>query len=327
MGRGVSVTIAVRRFSLFGLGIASEIPLPELPELAESRSGRTDVVLRNCQVAPLASGRGGVEAVDGGITLAVDGIARYHVRGGAEIFVEAAPDADPRNVRLFLLGSAFGILIHQRGLFPLHANAVEVGQEAVAFTGQSGAGKSTLAAWFHDRGSRIVADDVCVIKIDEHGTPLALPGLPRFRLWREALERSGRDARNHLRSFIGEDDFDKYDVAVAAAGVVDRPLPLRAVYLLERGSFAIERLHGVAAAEILFANTYRGEFLSVIRAEPAHWQIALRLLERVPVYRFSRRWDVASMANDNAALLETLEKDLGQGGPGQPLHFYDKNSG
>jgi hypothetical protein len=308
VGRGLTMTVAVRRYSLFGLDIASEISLPELPELEEIALRKPDVFIRESPVAPLVSGCGGVEAVGGGITLAIAEIARYHVREGAEIVVEAALDADPNNVRLFLLGSAFGILIHQRGLFPLHANAVEIGQEAVAFTGESGAGKSTLAAWFHDCGSRIVADDVCVISVEKNHTPLALPGLPRFRLWREALERSGRDARDHPRSFIGDDGFDKYDVAAAPAGVVKRPLPLRAVYLLERGSsFAIEKIHGVAAAEILFANTYRGAMLSLVGAQAVHWRIVLSLLERVPVYRFIRRWDLAAMADENAALFESLK--------------------
>ena len=43
-----------------------------------------------------------------------------------------APGASSRNVRVFLLGSAFGALLHQRGLLPLHANAVEVDGRAVA---------------------------------------------------------------------------------------------------------------------------------------------------------------------------------------------------
>ena len=85
----------------------------------------------------------------------------------AEIVAEPRQGVPDSNVRLFLLGSAMGALLHQRGLLPLHTNAVEVGGRAFAFMGKSGAGKSTLAAWFHDRGFRIVADDVCVVGFDD----------------------------------------------------------------------------------------------------------------------------------------------------------------
>ena len=114
------------------------------------------------------------------VMLTVDGVGRYLVRGGAEILVDAAGGAAERDVRLFLLGSALGILCHQRGLLPLHANAVVANGAAYAFAGHSGAGKSTLAAHFAQAGYEILCDDVCVISFDEAGQPLAWPGLPRL---------------------------------------------------------------------------------------------------------------------------------------------------
>jgi hypothetical protein len=66
--------------------------------------------------------------------LTVPNIGRYLVRDGREIIVDPAPDAPDRDVRLFLLGSTLGILCHQRGLLPIHANAIVVGGGAVAFS-------------------------------------------------------------------------------------------------------------------------------------------------------------------------------------------------
>ena len=148
------------------------------------------------RVAPISEERSepGLHVEGEALLLTIPDVARYRIEGGTEIVVDAHPSAPDRNIRLYLLGLAFGALLHQRGLLPLHANAVEVDGKAVAFMGESGAGKSTLAAWFHDRGHRIVADDVCVVGFSKGGQAFAHPGLPRLRLWDEALEASGRSA-------------------------------------------------------------------------------------------------------------------------------------
>ena len=297
-----------RCYRLFGLTIASDI---DLPELFETEIGLSDVVFRRGTVAPLGhDAADGVAQVDGGVIVEIPEVARFFIRSGSEIIVDAENCADPRSVRVFLLGTASGVLIHQRGLLPLHANAIELGSGAVAFSGESGAGKSTLAAWFHDRGARIVADDVCVIGLGEGGEALAMPGLPRFRLWREALERSGRSVNDHARSFGGDDSYDKYDVAIALEGAVDQPLALRAIFTLARGpQFGIDRQHGVSAAEGLFANTYRGAFVSAASAAAQHYKICLSVLATTPVFKVTRSWELKHF-DDNAIELSRFISNL-----------------
>ena len=115
-----------------------------------------------------------------GSIVAVEGIAEYAVEGGRKIWVKPAENAPTRNVRLFLLGSVMGLLLHQRGDLPLHANAIEIDGKALAFAGPSGSGKSTLAGAFHDRGYRVIADDVCVVRSvgGSGGSRGALPPVP-----------------------------------------------------------------------------------------------------------------------------------------------------
>lgn len=287
------------RYRLFGLLIDSAIALPELA--VADGCGTADVVIR-------LGGRQqgtveGLEAAGDGLRLTIPEIADYELRGGSEIVVHPHEGVPERNLRLYLLGSAMGVLIHQRGLLPLHANAVEIGGRAIAFMGASGEGKSTLAAWLHDRGHRVIADDVCALDCRGEGAPQVHAGIPRLRLWRDALEASGRNPGAFELSYRGDPAYEKYDVPLASPAP-QQPLPLAAVYLLESGGEArVSPLSGVAAAEAVFAHTYRGAYLGMTPNAPAHWQASLNLIRRVPVFRAERRWSTADFPEDAAMLL------------------------
>ena len=277
-------------YSIFGLRIRSEVPLGEyFPQLPQDVP--PDVEIREDRIDAAEVERAGYSQVEGGTLLTVPRVGRFLIRDGREITVDPAPESSPRNLRVFLLGSAFGALLHQRGLLPLHANAVEVDGNAVAFCGHSGAGKSTIAAWFMDRGHRVLADDVCVIAFDPGGQALAYPGIPRLRLWREALEASGRTAVGYERSFEGA---DKYDVPTAQERP-DEPLPLSRIYLLGKATEdepkgRILRLGGVEAIDALVSNTYRGGYLSMIGRTGEHLMACVRIARAVPIFRAHRTW-------------------------------------
>jgi hypothetical protein len=293
-------------YRLFGLNLRSEIDLAGLAPPAEAAVPEVEI---RFGPVPADEPAPGYSATVDGTLLSIAKVGRYLIREGREIVIEPAGEASERNVRLFLLGSAIGALLHQRGLLPLHANAIDLGGRAVAFSGHSGAGKSTIAAWFHDRGHPILADDVCVIGFDEADRAIAYPGIPRLRLWREALEASGRDAAAYDRSF---DDMDKYDVPTGTDARLE-PLPLAAIYLLrkseadEGGEAAIDRLTGVEAIDTLMSNTYRGGYLRTIGRTAEHLAACLKVARAVPVFRARRPWgferfdDQAQRFHDHAS--------------------------
>jgi hypothetical protein len=261
------------------------------------------VTIGKAPEAPAAGG--GPHLTDGGLLLVIDEVARYFIKDGSSIVIEPEPGVPEANVRLFLLGSAMGALLHQRGLLPLHANAVEIDCRAFAFMGESGAGKSTLAAWFHDQGYRIIADDVCVVGFADGDRPHVRPGISRLRLWRDALDVTGRDVAAYQRSFSGDDAPDKYDVPLARPCSTDEAIPLAGVYLLERSeALAIEPLTGVDAAEAVFANTYRGAYVPMTGSSHDHWSAAVLLIRNTPVFRASRKWGLEDLNEQYSGLLE-----------------------
>jgi hypothetical protein len=264
---------------LFALTIASELPLPGLVQAPAGAP--VDVIIFR--------GKLGSEA-----DLIIPEAGSFAVRDGREIIVDALPGVPDRNVRLFLLGSAMGLLLHQRGLFPLHANAVSLDGRAIAVAGASGAGKSTLAAWFSRSGLEIIGDDVIALKPTPNGM-VALPGPPRVRLWREALNSFGLGSKGLEPSYV-DGDCDKWDLPVALNSIASEEQPLGAIYVLVDGpEIAISKLGGAAAAEALFDHTYRGAYVERVGGAAGHWRTVAALAGSVPVFSLERPRDLSRL--------------------------------
>lgn len=273
-------------WSLFGLTVRSELPLP-FATMRGDEGTEPDVSVR---FGTLSASTARMEACGpDALRFEAPGTGRFRISAGRDIVVDPAPGASERNLRIYLLGSAFGALLHQRGLLPLHANAIVVDGSAIAFMGPSGSGKSTLAVWFQDRGHVTLADDVCAVAMNS-GAPCVLPGVPRVRLWKDALERSGREPGRFEPSFDGRDKFDVPSLHAVVA------TPLAAVYLLEEGDadLRIERLSPGKAIEALIANTYRGRCVRLLGASARHFSACVTLGETVPVHVVRRRKDIGS---------------------------------
>ena len=304
------MSLARHGYSLFGLSIESEIELPELAENEGTFEPDVHVRLGTISAGP---GGGGLAAHDGALLLTINGVARYLITGGSEIIVEPDPKVDPRNVRLFLLGSAFGALVHQRRLLPLHANAIEIEGKAVAFMGPSGAGKSTLAAWFEDRGYQVLTDDVCVVDFSADEQPAVRPGIGRLRLWREAVQNRGASPTDYQPSFVGDAAIDKFDIPLTRPPGSNLRLPLVSVYLLDRGAVtAIAPLRGMRAFEAVSANTYRGQYIGVAGSITDHWSAGVELVKRVPLYHAERRWGLRQLEAECKRLLDHALEVIGR---------------
>lgn len=299
-------------YRAFGLAIASAIPIPEMvrvePGIDEATAG--DVLVR---IGPAPRPPGledvvtGVAAGPHDFWMAVPGVAQLHVSGGALIIIEPAPGAALDDVRAYLLGSAMGALLHQRGCLPLHASAVTIGERAVAFCGTSGAGKSTLALALVRRGHRLICDDIAAVTIADDG-PHIRPGLANLKLWRDSLEAAG-ETPAALEPVLAA--MDKYKLPVAALAP-DAPYRLDRVMSL---AFAddpeplITPLAGAAGAAALVANSFRGQLVAPMGIARAHFERCVALAGAARVARLSRPRSLAAIDDVCAAIERALEND------------------
>ena len=289
----------------FDFVLRSAIALPELA-LLSAPSPLPTVAIHLGAVQSTANdatgSAGGIQVAGDVVTLTVPAVARYRMSGGREIVVDAEPGCSDRNVRLFLLGSALGILCLQRGLMLLHANAIVVDGRAAGFGGPSGAGKSTLASFFARAGYRVLCDDVCGITFDPAGKPLIWPGLPRLKLWGDAAVAHGYDPLILERVI---DSADKYHVPLVTAEP-HAPLPFGRFYVLDRtdeGHGEIVRLRGSDAVKAVMENSYRPEYRAPLGLVGQTFTQSAALLAQIPVYRATRRWGF-DFFDDAASRLE-----------------------
>lgn len=244
-------------YDLCGWRVASEIPLPDLPHWeGDARPPEVTIVVGEVpsfatpvMTTPLVQ----VDAA-GRARFGVEGVADFLVERGTRITVAPRLPADSSDVRLFLLGSGFGYLCHQRGVVPVHAATVDVDGEAVCFAGPSGAGKSTLADAFARRGHRVLSDDVSPIDL---ARGVILPSLQRVRLWADSLDNAGFDTAMLERCRQG---LEKYSRSLKGTARTT-PLPPRAIFHLRRGADKggpnFRRLRGRLAVEQCRRQIYR----------------------------------------------------------------------
>jgi len=271
-------------FKMYGLTAQSDWPLPEC--LPAEQSAEPDIFIINGIVPengidPLSEDMY-EQSIDGEFWLNIEEVARYWIRQGKEIIVEPYPDADEESIRVFLLGSALGALLFQRGLLLIHGNAIEVNGGCLVCVGDSGAGKSTLAAAFLQHGYRLLADDV--VPVTEQG--MATPGFPRIKLWGETARQLGIET-DGLRRIMP--DMDKYNVPLGER-FCETPLPVKWVYVLDAvdEGFACIPYEGMNRFEPLHDNTYRVHFLDAMALKPQHLQQVAKLAGNIHMAKIQR---------------------------------------
>ncbi|MBT5873547.1 MAG: hypothetical protein HOH43_09025 [Candidatus Latescibacteria bacterium] len=275
------------KYTVFGLCIESDF---ECPLLIPS-DGEPDVHMSYGEVAEnlpgAASSHRFFDAKPGQLLFRVDDVARFLVTDGKEIVVDRVPGSDDNQMYLFLTGSAFGALIHQRGLLPFHASAVKTDAGVIIFTGQVGAGKSTLAGAFHSRGYQILTDDICVISEGADG-PTVYPGYPELKITRATTDRLDMDTRNLERMTWRSKD--KYLVSVRER-FDPAPVSLHAVYWLtpsDVDEIEIIPVEGVEKFNILVTNTYWNQFLDGLGTGASHFRLATSVAQNALVRRVVR---------------------------------------
>lgn len=115
------------------------------------------------------------------------------IKNGSEIILNISLDLNEDFIRLIVLGFAIPLLLYQRRITTLHANAVNLNGKAVVLLGPMGVGKSTTSIALHKKGHNLISDDVLAINTDDLIS--VFNGFSSLKLWPEIIEEMGEDPK------------------------------------------------------------------------------------------------------------------------------------
>lgn len=299
--------MTLHRRAAYGLCFESELAIPEMPPADPERD--PDVTIKLGSVpdhldAPnLATDV--VEATPDDLLLRITDVGRFRVTRGSSVIVESLPGTTEHDLRVFLLGTCVGALLHQRGALVLHASGVGTESGAVLFAGQSKAGKSTILGELLRRGFDMVVDDVAGIFPEGDGLVLQ-PSYPRTRVWADTARRLGVETEGLQRT---RPHMDKYERQIDGR-FWNRPSPIRKIYHLAGAhgdELTVRQVPQMLVVPLVVNNTYRQRFLDGFDMRSRHFELASRIARSVPVAQVVRPVDSYSLDEMADTILDDLD--------------------
>lgn len=209
------------------------------------------------------------------------------IRNGNEVLIDPQAGVEREEFSPFITGAILAILLNQRGILVLHASAVIINGEAVAFLGDKGAGKSTLAAYLQKQGHGLISDDLAPIILGNEKVQIS-PGYPRIKLWADSVKSVGLDwdTLPPISKFIDKRSYHCFD------GFSTKPVNLSRIYILVEGSaIEIKRLELAKAFIEITRNIYLGRYLQITRQNADYFRQCKAVVSAVPVFSLKRPHD------------------------------------
>jgi hypothetical protein len=324
--------VLTANYLVFGLQLRSNLPLPGI--VTSTLSGDSPAVRLRLGMRPYPEGESSAaseeliytsgnaqEPADSGLRiwnvpqkhllhLAYPDGTQFWLNDGRNTVWAIWPDTSSlEETCTYLLGPILGLLLRLRGITCLHASAINLKGQCVAFLGPAGAGKSTTAAAFARQGYPVISDDIVPL-VEQRGVFLIKAANLYLCLWPDSVTvlYGSPDA---LPRFIPSWEKRRLDLGKAGTRFETNTLPLAAIYVLgERRSISApcaESIHPRPALLSLVAETYASKALDrTMRAR--EFEVLGRLIAAIPVRRLVAHSDPHRINDVCGVVLEDLAR-------------------
>jgi hypothetical protein len=219
-------------------------------------------------------------------TLDLEGIAWFYANNGNQIeLISHLPDSQSV-IELYLNGSVYGAILHQRKTLPLHGSCFQYQGLGVMICGESGVGKSSLTASFCLSGANFLTDDVTPILFNR-GKPHIWGVSDRIKLWSDSLLQLNQKEEGLERIFPRQGKF--YFPIESDNEMV---LLLNHVFIIQihdEPTIWAQPLRGVEKFAALRKEIYRSEYLEGMpESERAYLEQLIAMSQAVSVTKVFR---------------------------------------
>ena len=217
-------------YTAFGLAITSDVVLPELvkhpaPQDAAEKvkiAGSNRTSWPKLKISEHSTAI--VQMSDDDWRLSLEGIGWFRVSQGQSIEWERWDDSvSDRDLRTFLVSTALGALMIQRGNLMLHATTIVKEGKAVLLLGEPACGKSTLAFCLQENGWKLLSSEITYV--DSNG--MVWPGVQQIKLWLDALMEL--DLNKHNLPLVRR-GLKRYSLMPTELEIVNQATPLSTIY-------------------------------------------------------------------------------------------------
>ena len=293
------------RYLVAGLHVELDRAMPFLGDINSSCSDDVDVTIQNLEFSHASRPKKTISEASFSFN-AKEGLV-FKVSEGRHISIYRDKHISDKDVAIYLLGSAWGVLCHQRGLFPFHCSSVRFGSHAYAFAAPSGGGKSSLAAGLSSQGLAHFSDDVAVLSLNEDQNIIAHSMPKGIKLWQDTTEALGFDP---LMTVTSDGRFEKFYVNTKYSSA-DTKLQLKCIYVLafssDKKDLCIEHLGPEEALMSVYRNVYLVDWLHLIGNVENVLSNARDIIEHIPVMRFTRPRDFEEFGVSSSFLTDHIK--------------------
>lgn len=277
-------------YTAYQLTFASSFPLPEFTETLHSEPYIQISKIAESVDNVANDGKVVVKKMPDGISIDWNGIGRYDIYNGSEVFISPRQNVSHEVSRIPLFSVVLAAILQQNDIFVLHGSAVEINGKATIFLGGKGFGKSSLTAALINRGHNLISDDVTAISFC-CGSLKVLPGIPIIKLWPDTIRAIGFDVHHNRALYPGITK----RLCTIREKFYKQSLPLGSIFILGYGD-TLEIKELKVSKKLLFLSVFH--YFSHFRtafSDNTHCKILNQCNEiaaQTDMYKFIRRVDL-----------------------------------
>ena len=234
-----------------------------------------------------------VQAIPGDLRLNVPEICFLRVLNGEKIAWERKNNhVQDNDITSFMLGSGFGSILIQKNNLVLHGNAMKKKDKVILCLGCSGAGKSTLAYALMKLGWQLMSDDLIAISSNLE----VLPGIPRIKLWQDALNKFSINYSNFNQIRNG---IFKYLIPYEEIHFNNSKSKIDSIYIInnhKEENLSIEKVNNQQECLLRIRNQlYRPRFVRSLGKENVSFTMINNLIKRTNIFKLTLPFGIKEM--------------------------------